>query len=77
MQSKLRTLKAQFNGHRYSRKLQFSRQYCYNGTAVFSNSGNFNIADIFGALLRQNHIKIEVKLTHGLEDVDTLDPLSG
>ena len=28
--------------------------------------------DIFGALLWQNHIKIEVKLAHGLADVGTL-----
>ena len=33
------TLKAQFYGH------GFSGQYCYDGTTVFSNSGNFNIED--------------------------------
>ena len=43
------TLKARFYGHRFSGKLRISGQYSYDGTTVFSNSGNFNIADTFWA----------------------------
>ena len=42
------TLNARFYGHSFSGKPRFSGQYCYDGTTVFSNSGNFNIADTFG-----------------------------
>ena len=42
------TLKARFYGNRFSWKPRFSGQWCYDGTAVFSNSGNFNIMDTFG-----------------------------
>ena len=41
------TLKARFYGHRFSGKAGFSGQYCYDGATVFSNNGNFNIADTF------------------------------
>ena len=44
------TLKARFYGHRFSGKARFSGQNCYDGTTVFSNSGNFNIAENFGTI---------------------------
>ena len=44
------TLKARFYGHRFSGKARFSGQNCYDGTTVFSNSGNFNIADTLGVI---------------------------
>ena len=44
------TPKARFYGHRFSGKARFSGQNCYDGTTVFSNSGNFNIADSFGGI---------------------------
>ena len=31
--------------HRFSGKLQFSVQYCYNGRVLSTNRGNFNFAD--------------------------------
>ena len=31
-------LKARFNGHRFSEKPRFSRQYCFDGTTVFSSN---------------------------------------
>ena len=43
-------LKSRFYGYRFSGKALFSGQNCYDGTTVFSNSGNFNIADTFGAI---------------------------
>ena len=45
------TLKAWFYGHRFSGKPRFSGQYCYDGTTVFTNSGNFNIAEFAVELL--------------------------
>ena len=44
-QTKVDTPKARFYGHRFSGKLQFSGQYCYDGRILFTNSGNFNITD--------------------------------
>ena len=42
------TPKARFYRHRFSGKLQFSGQYCYDGRILFTNSGNFNIKDPLG-----------------------------
>ena len=44
------TLKARFYGHRFIGKPRFSGQNYYDGTLVFSNSGNFNIADTSGGI---------------------------
>ena len=44
------TLKARFYGPRFSGKARFSGQNCYDDTTVFSNSGNFNIANTFGQI---------------------------
>ena len=42
-----------FYGHRFSGKLQFSGQYSYDGRILFTNSGNFNIADSLGVNFAQ------------------------
>ena len=46
----LSTLKAWFHGHRFSGKPRCSGQNCYNGTTMFSKSGNFNIVGIWGGI---------------------------
>ena len=47
-EEKTSTLKARFYRRRFSGKARFSGQNYYDGTTVFSNSGNFNIGDTFG-----------------------------
>ena len=44
------TLKARVYGHGFSGKARCSGQICYDGTTVFSNSGNFNISDTLGSV---------------------------
>ena len=51
--SDVSALKARFYGHRFSGKARFNGQNCYDSITVFSNSGNFIIADIFVGIFAQ------------------------